>query len=167
MIRLLISAMLLLASLVNAAQLCTNGENQQPNHKYTHIITGTVIDEASGLMWSRCALGQTMENDNCTDSATTMTLQSALLSAEASQLANFDDWRLPNIKELTTLWDYNCQYPAVNEFAFGGVSSKFFWSSTPHADNPEKFWGTYLTYIRSRTMTSSGDGAVMLVRRLK
>lgn len=167
MIRLLISAMLLLASFVNAAQLCANGELQQPNYKYTLEVPGTVIDEATGLMWSRCAMGQSIENNICTGKATTMTLPNALLAAEASQLASYDDWRLPNIKELTTLWDYNCQYPAVNEYAFGGVSVELFWSSTPHANTPEKFWGTYLTYIRSRTMASSGDGAVMLVRRLK
>ena len=54
---------------------------------------GTVTDNATGLMWAQADAGG-------------MDWQNALSYAEASELAGYSDWRLPNTKELQSLVDY-------------------------------------------------------------
>ena len=49
---------------------------------------GTITDNATGLMWAQDDDGITLDWEN------------ALAYAEKSELANYYDWRLPNVKEL-------------------------------------------------------------------
>ncbi|MCF8507049.1 MAG: DUF1566 domain-containing protein [Caulobacter sp.] len=69
---------------------------------------GTVNDEATGLMWMQA------------DSGYGMDWQDALAYAESLSLAGYDDWRLPNIKELHSIADYG-RAPAATDA--GGVPS--------------------------------------------
>jgi hypothetical protein len=53
-------------------------------------------------MWKQCAEG--LSGATCqTGSAQTFTWANALAHAEASTFANYTDWRLPNVKELSSL----------------------------------------------------------------
>lgn len=56
---------------------------------------GTVIDTATGLMWLQA------------DSGVGMTWSEALAWAEGLEVAGYDDWRLPNAKELHAIIDYS------------------------------------------------------------
>ena len=56
---------------------------------------GTVTDHATGLMWQQA------------DSGSGMDWEDALAYAEDSTMADYDDWRLPNIKELQSIVDYS------------------------------------------------------------
>lgn len=62
---------------------------------FTDNGDGTITDNASGLIW--------MQND----SNETMDWKAALKFAEAFELADHNDWRLPNVKELQSIVDYN------------------------------------------------------------
>ncbi|WP_162300240.1 DUF1566 domain-containing protein [Salinivibrio sp. HTSP] len=62
-----------------------------------------VIDRDNNLMWSRCAHGQSWDGQTCSGEALEVTWQQAGEIAKSSALGNFNNWRLPTIKELQTL----------------------------------------------------------------
>ncbi|HEY7773043.1 MAG TPA: DUF1566 domain-containing protein, partial [Marinagarivorans sp.] len=85
-------------------------------------MTQTVVDTSTSLMWMRCPLGYDLDTENnacsLTDSPSGFTWEQALLNARAFSYAGFDDWRLPNRKELDTLVDRHCFEPAINTHLF-------------------------------------------------
>ncbi len=105
-------------------------------------IDGTVIHNSSGLMWSRCSLGQTWNNgtSRCDNAFTVHTWQAALTEADSSTLAGFNDWRLPNIKELNSIVERQCFSPAINEQVFPDTAASFYWSASVYADIPSNAW---------------------------
>ena len=85
---------------------------------------GTVTDLAMGLTWQQVDDGQTRD------------WPGALNYCEGLKLAGHDDWRLPNVKELQTIVDYNQNDPALNQRYLRQSDHKgWFWSSTTHGDN--------------------------------
>ena len=98
---------------------------------------GTVADTATGLMWQKA------------DSNKGLNWQQALQYAEQSTLGGYQDWRLPNAKELQSIVDYT-RSPATTDSAaidpvFKTSSIKneanekdypYYWSSTTHRDGP-------------------------------
>jgi hypothetical protein len=59
-------------------------------------------------MWMRCALGQNWNGATCTGSGQAYTWQAALQAAEGSSFAGYSDWRLPDIKELSSIVEQAC-----------------------------------------------------------
>jgi len=108
---------------------------------------GTVTDLATGLMWQQA------------DSVTGMNWQAALAYAEALSLAGWQDWRLPNAKELQSIVDYtrspgitasaamdpvfHCT-PITNEA--GAADFPWYWASTTHV-NASPTPGRYGVYV--------------------
>jgi hypothetical protein len=64
-----------------------------PEPRFTDNEDGTVTDNCTGLMWKEQHLGG-------------MTWYDALESCDSLQFAEYEDWRLPNVRELHTLIDY-------------------------------------------------------------
>jgi hypothetical protein len=91
---------------------------------------GTVTDSLSGLMWKKCSEGQIYSSNNCVGSATTHTWPQALALAEGSTFAGYNDWRLPNIKELLSLARDDRIDPAINSQVFPNTPNWYFWSSS-------------------------------------
>jgi hypothetical protein len=103
----------------------------------------TVTDRFTGLMWKQCAEGQT--NDvNCSGTAVNYNWQSSLEIPETLNagvgFAGYTDWRLPNIKELNSIIDEACGFPAMNTTRFPNASSNQFWSSSPDAGDEGRAW---------------------------
>jgi hypothetical protein len=120
-----------------------NITNDWPNSRYTvHGSTGTVTDTITGLMWQLCSQGQA--GDGCTaGSATAHTWQAAFklaTTANTNKIAGYNDWRLPNIKELTSLAALDRYNPAINLTAFPNTPSADFWSSSPYAFLSNHAW---------------------------
>jgi len=67
---------------------------------------GTVSDNATGLMWAQ------------DDNGEAINWESALAYAENATIAGYDDWRLPNIKELQSIADYSGVFPAMDTSVF-------------------------------------------------
>lgn len=94
---------------------------------------GTITDLATGLMWQQ------------DDSQSGLNWRQALDYAEELELAGYDDWRLPNVKELQSLVDYsrapetsgtaaidplfNCSTITAED---GKPTFPWYWSNTTH-----------------------------------
>lgn len=139
------SAVLMLGLLCQTSlaepQIC----NQQlrataPAARFIDHQDGTVTDASTGLMWSKCDLGQEWSNDSCTtDEAQSWTWTAGL--DEAHELnseygyAGYNNWRVPNIKELMSIVEWSCTNPAINTKIFSIDTDPEavleYWSSTP------------------------------------
>lgn len=117
------------------AQAVSCENNLPPNHPnwvYTDHGDGTVTDKRTGLMWKQCAEG--FSGTNCqVGSRQDLTWAEALALAEASTFANYNDWRLPNVKELFGLVEECRSRPAINTNLFPNTPDANFWSSSPSA----------------------------------
>ncbi len=98
---------------------------------YVENGDGTITDAATGLTWTQSDNGEAVDWD------------SALSYCETLSLAGSDDWRLPNIKELHSIVDYDrspdtTDSPAIDPlFNLTEITNEagepdygFYWSST-------------------------------------
>ena len=107
----------------------------------------TISDIATGLMWSK------------NDDGAGMNWQAALAYSQTKNTQNFlgyNDWRLPNAKELQSIVDYSRSPDFTNSAAIdpvfnctaisneGGFTDyPWYWTSTTHLDN---MYGVYVTF---------------------
>lgn len=89
---------------------------------------GTVTDNLTDLMWVQVP------------NAATSTWEDAILLSEYNTTAGYNDWRLPNIKELRSLNDDKRVQLCVNTTAFPGLPQGKFWSSTTLPNQSAKAW---------------------------
>jgi hypothetical protein len=128
---------------------------------------GTLTDRATGLMWMQ------------KDSVKAMNWQEALEYAQKLVYAGYDDWRLPNAKELQYIVDYSrspdtTSSPAIDSIfqttsiinEAGEKDYPCFWSSTTHLDGPDAganavyvAFGRALGKMHGRIMDVHGAGA--------
>jgi hypothetical protein len=94
----------------------------KPNEIYTDNADGTVTDIETNLMWQKCSLGLT--GSLCDAGAiSALSWQEALEAAQSSNVASYNDWRLPSLAELSSLVEYACKAPAMNTVVFPGIYS--------------------------------------------
>ncbi len=129
--------------------------------------TETYLHNTTGLRWLKCTIG--LNGENCTTGImTSMTWEESITTCENLDFAGYNDWRLPNIREMysTTIHYYNDR-PRVDGTAFPNTangSGDFYWSSTSLADGDPNAW-----VIKTRTgecqfMPKDSDGFVRCVR---
>ena len=106
-----------------------------PESRFVVRDDGTVLDAQTGLVWTRCSVGQTLEEGRCQGTAEQMADWGTALSRVADLNSNghlgHSDWRLPSIKELNTLVDRQCHDPAINLTVFPDTPSAPYFSGTP------------------------------------
>ena len=95
------------------------------NSRYEKPGDGTVIDHATGLMWTADDVGENRLNWNDADAA-----------AKAVTLGGHSDWRLPTRQELLTLVDDTRVNPAIDTSAFPSCKSAWYWTGTAWAGSP-------------------------------
>lgn len=129
------------ASISSANTVCTKiNDLTKSQIKYQTLANGDVKDTSTGLIWRACPLGMNYDTNTqkCTGSATSYTWEKALQAA--SNLDASLKWRVPNVKELTSILELNCQRKNIlpdvfnHDVLYKGVSFHFggnFWSSTP------------------------------------
>ena len=122
--------------------------------RFTDNGDGTVTDNLTGLVWLRDA--------NCFGDWTwTDALSAANTLADGScDLTDgsvVGDWRLPNLRELLSLIDYQESFPALpKKHPFSRVRSSSYWSSTSSARNPDTAW--FVLMLSGNIGTSGGEG---------
>ena len=103
-----------------------------PEPRFTDNKDGTVTDNMTGLMWTIDA--QQIQGY--------MTWFDALIECNDLEFAGYDDWRMPNVREMLSLIDYGSRRPAltpdhpfINVESYPGV----YWSSTTYAGSNDVF----------------------------
>ena len=159
-----------------------NPRTQEPNKMYFRLVRGntlygqnnfvdngdnTINDKATGLTWQK------------SDSRKGMNWEEALNYAENSTLGGYDDWRLPNAKELQSIVDYSrspqtTDSPAIDPvFQTSAIINEggdrdypYYWTSTTHLDGPNPgdgavyiAFGEALGKMRGEIMDVHGAGS--------
>lgn len=149
----------------------------KPNSIYQDHLNGTVTDTNTGLMWQKCSFGQSWNpgndaNDPSDDSCDSTGLQAsswhqALVVAQDANTGaeyGFADWRVPNVKELTSLLEPACYSPAINSNVFPNTVSGYYFSSSPYAHNASKSWAVSFYSGSVFDMSEMSSFEVRLVR---
>jgi len=145
-----------------------DGENQSglplSGDRYT-VGTETVSDNATGLMWQ------------AGDSDTEISWDSAfshIAGLNSSWFGGYNDWRMPNIKELTSLIDMGRWNPAIDPTAFPDTKiDSGYWGSTTYADMPNGRFCYQVSFFEGLTLwiemnkPSMDHGYVRAVRSLQ
>lgn len=163
------SLILLMFSITTTHQVQADCNNAilrtTPNQAFTINNNGTVTHNTTGLMWTRCLLGQT-GSDCSGGAAKTYGLQAALQTADIYSFAGYSDWRLPNKKELVSIVERACFNPAINATVFSNAPASRVWSSSPNQLRLDKYGLDF--YFGKITNFIDLDGVyVRLVRDVK
>ena len=108
-----------------------------PSPRFTVDGTGLcVTDNLTGLMWVR------------TPDSVTRTWANALTYANGLTICGYDDWHLPNRKELRSLINYGQANTAtwLNTQGFSNVQAGSYWSSSTYAYDTTYAWNVYMDY---------------------
>ncbi|MEE9310433.1 MAG: DUF1566 domain-containing protein [Cocleimonas sp.] len=136
----IIASICLVFPWLSFAQCNTAMPESTPSSDFTYLTGGMVTHNPTGLTWSRCLYGQTLHDngtaniftdDTCTNTPFSRNWRQALDIAESSEFGGHTDWRVPNLKELKSIVEYQCSSPALNTEVFPDGSSSVVWTSSP------------------------------------
>jgi hypothetical protein len=141
-----------------ASQLCSNEEapvfefsSSSAPQRFT-AANGMVSDSLTGLIWSANDIGERHD------------WPGAHKAVAKLDLGGFTDWRLPTIKELLTLVDYDRSSPAIDPI-FSTCKADWYWTLTALKSSP----GDYAWYVDfgdgfSDCLRQDDEGLVRAVR---
>jgi hypothetical protein len=129
--------------------ICVRGNPDYGVNDFLDNGDGTITDSATNLMWQRG------------HSSGSLSWQDALEYAETLTVGGYDDWRLPNAKELQSIVDYT-RSPGTTGAAIdpifecdaitneaGGVDYPWFWTGTTHGSVYGGNAGVYVAFGRA------------------
>lgn len=156
---------------VAAQQSCPAGyPATTPDSDFADVGNGTVRHIPTGLIWKRCAEGQTWNGSTCTGTADGYTWQQAFLRADAVNAgtqgwnAGQTDWRVPNQNELRSIVERGCFNPAINLTQFPVTPVSGFRSASPVAGSSDYEWGVEFVIGAHNQDYRDDVGQVRLVR---
>lgn len=132
--------------------------------RYTPSTDGQEItDNKTKLIWRRCAEGMSWNGSTCAGTASTFTHEASLQLATTQANTTGIAWRLPNVKELSSIVDKNLGNPAIDPAAFPATPASWFWSTSSYAGS-----SVWFVYFDGGDISISGRNgsnyAVRLVR---
>jgi len=137
----------LLSAQAYSAQLCQKDDiiATTPTERFELHNDSTLTDKSTGLMWQRCLLGQ--QGKECSSgTAAHFNWAEALIypvqKTPQSTLSGYQDWRLPNIRELASIIELQCGNPAINLTLFPNNGAEHVWSSSPY-----RFYDHYAWFL--------------------
>lgn len=100
---------------------------------------GTITDNLTGLIWIKdpSELGGVW---GAPGNPSRMNYHDAVKNCKELKFAGHKDWRLPTIKELQSIIDYEKRGPAINTEFFPNTQSTWYWSITPVAGYSYSAW---------------------------
>ncbi len=107
-----------------------------PEGRFVDNGDGTVTDACTRLIWQKVTAD--VNGDGVLTDLDRVDWCSALAYCVSLELGGYDDWRLPNVRELETIVDYGRIDPAIDP-VFRALSSDY-WSSTSVAGSPAHAW---------------------------
>ena len=136
-----------------------------PNGSFIINGNGTVTHQSTGLMWMRCSLGQIFQAGSCKNLPARFEWQQALMQSGFAY-SGYDDWRVPNKNELSSILELRCGYPAINLDIFHNTPSDSFWSSSQYIGTTysRDAWIVRFSYGHVTNDYKGGRNYVRLVR---
>jgi hypothetical protein len=160
-----------------------------PQARYIDHKDGTVTDSVTGLMWMRCAIGQSWTGITCEGKAKEVPWEDAI--KYSIKFAGYYDWILPNIDELSTIvycsngkpdyfsngknasvetGDWGCYgkpgkdhfRPTIAQDVFPSCPSSLFWSSSRGDQFPS---GIFFGYGSVSSSNSTDVTHIRMVRK--
>ena len=126
-----------------------------PSPRFTGDGTGVIMDHLTGLMWT----------ENAYLPGAKKSWNEAIDYCNGLSLGGHTDWRLPNVRELSSLIDFSQYRPALpSGHPFDNVQSDDYWSSTTFARYSHSAWLVCLDYGGVSLDVKSGNGYVWPVR---
>lgn len=133
-------------SLLGITDKILSKKNQLTTETERFIIhnNGTVTDKQTGLMWKRCAEGQT--GDDCNGGeAQKFTWDEAMKHAVTVNanggFAGYEDWRVPTTGELDSITDFYYR-SIIDSIVFPNTPRWWFWSSQSRASDNNYAWNS-------------------------
>ena len=119
----------------SAQQTCDLGRYppSAPTERYVLQDDGTAVDTAARLMWMRCSVGQAWTGATCAGTPRLLDWQAAQQAAQDINRSGslfYNDWRLPQIRELALIAERQCDNPRINLFVFPQTPAAFYWTAT-------------------------------------
>ena len=113
------------------------GQSEPMNDSLVDNGDGTITDPVTGLIWQK------------EDDGTTRTWEAAITYCEGLSLSGYDDWRMPNVRELNSIVDFSRYHPAIDP-VFSNTKTSRYWSSTTLLGNPA--WAWYVNFDDGTTL---------------
>ncbi len=156
-----------------AQQVCDSAPDgrSSPSSRFVDNADGTVTDKESKLMWLHCSAGQAWKSElgRCTGEADRLSWAAAqLLASEVNRRGSFffNDWRVPQLRELATIAERGCANPRVNLAVFPGTEASRYWTATSRPGTRDEAFAYALSFGAEGMAYLSKDEAhsVRLVR---
>jgi len=148
-----------------AEETCGDDPADSPNHSANYILgsdatDGMAMHWVSGLVWQRCAEGQTWDGSTCNGTATEKPWNDWMVDYMPKPFADLGnwwtpvfgytppampnlttvpnrlltgDWRMSYEEELDQLTTSCANSPKINRHVFPNTPSSYFWSGSPYA----------------------------------
>ncbi len=114
------------------------------------------VDKSGGLMWQ----------DDGVTANTKMTWYEASQYCKDLKIGNYDDWRLPTVRELLTLVDYRKEDPAfISQIRY--VHSGDYWTSVTDVSDTSDAWLVFFEHGEVDNYDKSHKRYLRCVRSLK
>ncbi|MEW6995271.1 DUF1566 domain-containing protein [Colwelliaceae bacterium MEBiC 14330] len=141
----------------------SQAESSAPTTRFKQDNQGNILDRFTGLIWKRCVEGLLGEfcdqGEELKMSWTQALMYTEKVNNEQTEVLT-SSWRLPNIKELQSTIETQCEEPALNPFAFPNVPLENVWSGTPHNHNVDNSY--YLQYQNSVVFFTSREEELLV-----
>jgi hypothetical protein len=132
-------------SLVLLAGLSNGATAQTADVRFTYAANGTEVSDAkTGLTWQRCSIGQTWQDSTCKGVASSHTHKQATTLTKTK-----GGWRLPTVKELSSLVDTSRSNPTIDVSVFPATPSAWFCTASPYAGSASLAW--YVGFLHGDT----------------
>lgn len=130
-----------------------------PTKLYSDLGGGIILDQRTGLFWTKCALGQS--GTNCEiGSPTNYNVSQGMIQCRDLTLGG-KSWRLPNISEGVSLFDFTrTSAPFISQTAFPNTSSELTRLSTNLMSNDAYAYELGYSTIGITTSNNKTTGAI-------
>jgi len=128
---------------------CVRGGNSYGENQFVDNSDGTITDLATGMMWQKA------------DDSKRRNWKDALAYAENLEFAGYDDWHVPDVKELHSIVDYSRAAPSIDPIFNTTNKEGWYWTSTSFLDRTDiAICICFGRAVDFRGMDTHGSGAL-------